>query len=131
MNEIGRLSKVNGLNAYEEHFVSLLRMIQKIDDYVKQTSPGNDFVKRSKKETIPLTEKIITVYNSMNSKNTQDDEIDDLLWILIKIWRVYFIKFMEVNQAMYSSKEEQVPEDAEKSKLVDEISRYIEKEIGV
>ncbi len=131
LNEIGRVSKVNGLYAYDEHFVSLLRMIQKIDDYVKQTSSGSDFVTRSKRETIQLTEKIIQVYKSIDSKNQQDEKINELLWILIKIWRAYFIKFMEVGQVNYSMKEEQVPGDPERSKLVDEITKYIEKEIGV
>ena len=126
INEIERLSKVNGLYAYDEHFISLLRMIQKIDDYVKQTSSGNDFKVRSRKETIQLTEKMIQIYNEMDSKNQQEDKIDDLSWILIKIWRAYFIKFMEIGQVTYTPKEEQVPGNSEESKLVDEISKYID-----
>lgn len=131
LNEIGRMSKVYGLYDYDEHFVSLLRMMQKIDEYVKQTSTPNDFLDRSKKEIILLTQEIISVYNLIDSDNKQEEKIDNLLWILIKIWRLFFIKFMEPGQVYYSMKDEQIPDDPEKSKLVDEVTKYIEKEIGV
>lgn len=131
LNEIGRMSKVSGLYNYDQHFVALLGMMQKIDEYVKQTSSSADFIQRSKKELIPLTKKVVEIYNSMNSENYQNETIDDFLWSLIKIWRLYFVKFMEQGQISYSMREEQIPEDPEKSKLVDEVTKYIEKEIGV
>jgi hypothetical protein len=131
LNETGRISKIYGLYDYDEHFTSLLRLMQKIDEYVKQTSNSNDFLPRSQKEIIPLTKEITSIYNSITPENKQEEKIDNLLWILIKIWRLFFVKFMERGQVSYSFKDEQIPDDPEKSKLVDEVTKYIEKELGV
>jgi len=131
LNELGRISKIYGLYDYDEHFTSLLRMMQKIDEYVKSTSTPNDFTTRSKKEIVLLTQEVISIYHLIDSNNKQEEKIDDLLWILIKIWRLFFIKFMERGQVSYSMKEEQLPDDPQKSKLVDEVTSYIEKELGV
>lgn len=132
LNETGRISKVYGLTNSDEHFVSLLRMLQRIDDYIKNTSmTDSDFIERTKKEIIPHASEIISIYSSLTDSNDQADKIDILLWELIKIWRLYYIKFMEVIQPSYSiRKQKSTKEDVEKSELVEEVTKYIEDEIG-
>ena len=131
LNESSRLSKVHGLQKSDEHFMSLLMMLQRIDIYIKHTAMKEDFIERTQKETIPLASEIIKIYHLINNTNDKSDEIDDLLWKLIKIWRNYFIKFMEIEQSNYSIREQKSnKEDLEKSELVEEVTKYIEADMG-
>jgi len=132
LNEIGRFSKVYGLTKEDEHFVCLLRMLHRIDDYVKATSASKDFIKRSEAEIIPLAEEIVKIYNSRTDDDSKDKEIDSLLWKLIKIWRLYFIEYTDIGAPIYSVREEkQKSKEEEESELVDEVTKHIEKEMGV
>ena len=61
-----------------------------------------------------------------------EKEIDSLLWKLIKIWRLYFIEYTDVGVPIYSAREEKLKsKEEEESELVDEVTKHIEKEIGV
>lgn len=132
LNEAGRISKVYGLSKEEEHFVSLLRGITRIDDYIKAISKGSSFVAKSEEQIIPLVKKIIELNHNRKENNYEKDDIDNLLWEMIKIWRFYFIKYMEVPLTSYSFREEKIhSEDEEESKLVEEVKKHIEKEMGV
>jgi len=131
LNETGRFSKVHSLEKADERFIALMRLLQRIDEYVKETSLGNDFTERSNKEIAPLVSEILQMYKSMTVNDTKGEDIDNLLWKMIKIWRLYYIRFMELGRASYSIREPSKEEEGEKSKLVDEITKRIEKDIGV
>lgn len=132
LNEVSRLSKVHGLDNDDEHFVSLFRMLLRLDEYVKENSTLSDFIPRSEKELIPFVEKIISLRNSQNDGNFKHDNINDLLWSMIKTWRHYFIKFLENPQPMYSVRQNQeAPENPEATELINEITKHIEEEAGL
>jgi hypothetical protein len=103
-------------------------MINRIDEYVKDTTLLHEFPERSKKEILPLLEKILDVAKEA-AMTKNEDKIDDLLWELIKKWRLYFLQFMEIQKGV-PLREEKVVEEPTQSKLVDAIAKEIEKEVG-
>lgn len=132
LNEIGRIGKVHNLNSDDEHFVSLLRMLYKIDDYVKHTSASSDFSLRVEKEVLPFVDKIINTHNLLKKGDATNDDVDDLLWSMIKTWRNYFVKFIEPNSVPNSIRREQeTTETPEATELIKEITKHIEEEAGL
>lgn len=127
LNEIGRVAKVHGLKRDDEQFASLLIMAQRIDEYIKQTQKDS-YVSTITKELLPLIDEIIMI----NNKTDRNEVIDNVLWETIKIWRLYFLKYMEIRQPTVSIKEEYVSsEEKEMSKLVDEVTKKIEEDVGL
>jgi len=132
LSEIGRVDRVHNLDKYDEHFVSLFRMISRIDDYIKATSTLSDFALRSEKEILPYIEKITQLHNSLKTNNSDQKEIDDLLWSMMKMWRLDFIKFLENPQPPNSFRQQQeAPENPEATELINEITKHIEEETGL
>lgn len=129
LNELSRLIKNHSIDSSDAHFISLIIMMERIDQYVKNTSVVNEFPDRAKNEILPLTDKIIKLYNSITEKDDKSSEIDTLLWELIGIWRLYFIEFMELGTQI-AVREERSVDDPIKNKLVDAIAKEIEKEVG-
>ncbi|WP_268542001.1 hypothetical protein [Candidatus Nitrosotenuis cloacae] len=128
LNEIGRYVKNHGLSIQDAHMVTLFMMISRIDEYVKGTTLLQEFPDRAKKEILPSLEKVLIVAEkTATTKN--EDGIDDLLWELIKKWRLYFLQFMEIQRGI-PLREEKVVEEPTQSKLVDAIAKEIEKEVG-
>lgn len=131
LNEIGRFSKVYGLTKDDEHFVCLLRMLHRIDNYVHSTSTPRDYTKRSESEIIPFADEILTIYNSRTDSDPKEKEIDSLLWKIIKIWRLYFIEYTDIGTPIYSVRQEKLKsKEEEESELVDEVTKHIENELG-
>lgn len=129
LNEVGRLSKVQGLSLEDEQFVSLFRAIDRIDDYNKSIFQGNEYAKVTKEEILPLVCRIIEISKNRNANSKT--EINNLLWELIKIWRFDFIKYLEVRTPTYSIRNEKITsEEEEDSELVNEVKKQIEKELG-
>ena len=128
LNEAGRLSKVHGLSLEDEQFLSLFRALDRIDDYNKSIFKGYGYAQVTKKETLPLLNRIIEI--SKNRNNSQK-AIDDLLWEMIKIWRFDFIKYLEVRIPTYSVRDEKLlSEEDEDTELINEVKKQIEKELG-
>lgn len=130
LNEISRLVKNHSLDKGDAHFVSLLIMLQRIDEYIKGTSIINEYHDRIEKELLPLVEELMDVYGVYVQQGANfEEKITNLLWKLIKLWRLYFIEFMELPSNV-QIRQEKVAEEPVKSKLVDAISKEIEKEVG-
>lgn len=130
LTETARISKVHSISKEQERFLSLFRAINRIDDYNKTVSKGAAYVKISKNQIIPLVNKIIEIYRNKNNDNFKS-QIDDLLWEMIKIWRFYFIKYLEVSTPSFSARAEKIySEEEEESELVDKVKEQIEKEMG-
>lgn len=132
LNEIGRVSKTHGLTRNDEHFVSLLRMLHRVDEYVKASSSNLEFIKRSKEEILPFVDEILLLYKSISDENPKEKEIDLLLWKIIGVWRLSFIKYLDLGTTAYSIREEKTQSDEEEeSELIGEVKKHIEDKMGI
>jgi len=130
LNETGRISKVHSLSLDDEHFVSLFRALDRIDDYNKSIFKGKDFAKTAQEEIIPLVKRIFEISKTRNEDSFKTN-INNLLWDMIKIWRFDFIKYMEVTIPTYSIRDEKlITEEDEESELVNEVKKQIERDMG-
>lgn len=130
LNETGRISKVHGLSFNDEHFVSLFRALDRIDDYNKVIFQGVSYTKNAQEETVPLAKKIFEIFKTRR-EDSFHTEIDNLLWKMIKIWRLDFIKYLEVQTRTFSVRDEKlITDEEEDSELINEVKKQIEKELG-
>ncbi len=94
LNETTRNASLYGIKEHDIRIFSLLQMIYYIYEYVDGTSTNDDFKDRIENELFPL---IVGFESTLN--NYSDNSVDDSLWNMIKIWRLYFIKFMESQES--------------------------------
>lgn len=129
INEMNRVGKTYGIETKNLYLQSLVTMIDRIDEYVGLTMVDmKDFEVRIKNEVIPYVEKLEEICSNQQSS---ESDVNDLLWELIKLWREYFIKFLDIKRS--PSQPLQVKEDVKppvKSKLVDELAKSLEDEIS-
>lgn len=131
LNEMNRIAKTYGTNTDDLYFLSLLIMIDRLDEYVGLTIiDANDFEKRIRNEIIPQINKLEKFLTDQNKK----EKVNDLLWELIREWRFDFIKFLDVRRTNPTNPTPvQVQEDikpAVKSKLVEELAKSLEDEVS-
>ncbi len=130
LNEIGRAAKDHGLTRDDEHFLSLFRAVQRIDEYHRGVTKGDGFVRITKEKLMSFVDKIIEINHKRKTSNFDEVVIDDLLWELVKLWRYYFIKYTDIMVPQFSIKEEKMSsEGEEESELVEEVKKQIEKEM--
>lgn len=125
LTELGRIMDCHGIEKNSLQTMLILTMLNRLYEYIRFTT-NDDLDKRVQDEFIPHVTKALD-YLKSNKNETESMEINNILWDLIKIWRIYFIKFTEVrpNLAMRkSSLKEQT-----KSRIADALSKSLEKEI--
>lgn len=124
LQEIERTTQTYGINSNGLYLFSLLTMIDRIDEYIKIEMNTNEFKIRINNEILPLIKKLQEIYEN----NIEEKQINNLLWDLIKKWRIYYIQFMEpiiqLNQTQPLIIEEKI-----KDELVKELAEGIEKEV--
>ena len=125
LNEISRVSRTHGVNPQDLQLSSILVMIDRIDEYVGTTATDKeDFEKRISNEVIPHIKKL----EELHGNGMHEEQVNDLLWKLIKEWREYYIRFLEPSKQPIQSK---IPiiEGRIKDELVKELAEGIEKEV--
>ncbi len=130
-NEMSRLYRCHGGEISELYAISLVTALGRCDDYVKIIARDSaEYEKLTKEMTLPLTERLIAVLKS-NPPVSQD--VNELLWELIKQWRQFFLKYMETRRAsieLVSEPEKgiELPEETRK-KLTSAITKSLEGEL--
>jgi len=87
LSEILRSSRSYGISPEDNYLLSILIMIDRIDEYVGTTALDNkDFEIRIEKELMPY----IIKFKEMNSSKIDETKVNDLIWELIQSWRMYY-----------------------------------------
>lgn len=128
LNEMNRIGRTYGTSRSDAYTLSILTMIDRVDEYVGLTViDKDDFEMRVKAEIIPHIEQLEKIHNDLTVENT-----NELLWKLIIMWRLNFIKFLDVRRSINQAPP-QIQQDTRppvKSKLVEELAKSLEDEIG-
>ena len=126
INEMNRVSRTYGQKQTDLYILSLLIMIDRIDEYVGMTClDKNDFEKRMEEEVIPLVDSLL----KLQENNFEEDSVNEFLWKLICKWRLYYIKFLEARTIKQSQNKKPVIGEKIKDELVDELVEGIETEV--
>lgn len=129
LNEMNRIGKIYGTTVNEQYLLSIITMLDRVDEYVGLTILDfDDFKTRIEKEVLPLVNSFEEI---AITKNLNEELVNKFLWKLISLWRFNFIKFMEVKRT--GAPQIQVQEEIKKpvkKKLVEEIAKSLEDEIG-
>lgn len=130
LNEMNRIGKTHGTAPNEQCLLCVVTMLDRVDEYIGITSTSEkDFEKRMTKHIIPLIEHFFKI-KSTSTEYVND--FNDYLWDLIKLWRSFYIQYMERAKATLKSKpEESNIQEPIKAKLVDEIAKGLEEEVGL
>lgn len=125
LSEIFRVSKTYSISTPNLYLLSLLVMIDRIDEYVGMTTiDKKDFETRMEKEVIPYINQLEDVY----ANKMDEEKVNSLLWDLIKSWRVYYVRFMEPRRQAPQN-QQPIIEGKIKDELVEELAEGIEKEV--
>jgi len=126
LNEISRSSRTYGISPEDNYLLSILVMIDRVDEYIGTTSIDiKDFKIRTEKELMPFIEQL----EKINSNNTIDEtKVNDLIWILIKKWRMYYVQFMEPNRQSIQN-QQPIIQGKIRDELIEELAEGIEKEV--
>lgn len=130
LNEMNRLYRNHGVELAETYSMGLMTALDRCNDYVRMSSRSeNEFEERVKQEILPYLDRIIPV---LKERPLDFENVNQLLWELVRKWRVYFIEFMErshmVREAVYEpEKGIELPEETRK-KLTDAITKSLEGE---
>lgn len=123
LEEILRTAKSFGINTSDLYILSVLTMIDCIDEYVRNTAiDKEDFEKRIEKEVIPYVNKLEELHN----EKMEQEKTDNLLWDLIKTWRLYYVRFMDLRP---QQQQQLTIEGKIKDELIDELADGLEKEM--
>lgn len=127
LNELLRITRTYGIIKDDLYILSLLKMIDLIDEYVGVTSVSeSDFKERINKEVVPKIDRFFTAIEKKD-----ENFVNDFLWDMIKEWRLYYLRFLEFRrQVKKKLKDQPVMDEQTKSELVDELAEGLEKEIG-
>lgn len=125
LSEIGRMIVCHGFEDMSFNVLCLLTMLARIYEYVILTSDEKNYPSRIEKEFFPL---VLDVMKSIKSQDNK--QIDsDLLWMLIKTWRLYFIKFAEMGRQSVRGEKKSVITEQSRSKIAEALSKSLEKEV--
>jgi len=125
LNEMNRLYRNHGAELDETYSMALITALDRCNDYVGMSSLSeSDYGERTKKEVMPYVERVISV---LKENTPSPENVNELLWVLIRRWRGYFIEFMEVRRAVYvPEKAIELPEETRK-KLTEAITKSLER----
>jgi len=126
LSEIGRVSKTYGIKQSDLYVLSLLVMLDRIDEYVGTTAlDKGDFGKRIEKEILPLVVQLEGIY----AEGMNEEAVNKFMWDLIKIWRLCFVRFMEPRISSVQQSKQPIIEGKIKDELIEDLAEGIEKEI--
>lgn len=128
ISEISRTMDCSGLEDISFNTMCSFVMLARIYDYIRTTSTEQDFPTRIEKEMMPLVNNVLENINTLKN-NPQNRVMNDVLWSLIKIWRLYFIKFAELRLPVATERRSVIKEQT-KSKIAEALSKSLEKEIN-
>jgi len=131
LNEIQRVMKTHGADKTKLYLLSIILMLERIDEYIGMTALDKDeFKRRVEKEIIPNVQKIESIVSRINDPEVEG-AVNEILWDLIKQWRTDFVKFLEPrSQAQLQSKGKPTITEPVKSELVDELAESLEDEVA-
>jgi len=130
INEMNRLYKVHGVQLIDIYSMSLITALSRCNDYIEISARSeSDFEKKVKTEILPYVEKTVLI---LRQKPPDIHLVNDLLWTLIRVWREYFIQYMErgLELRVVSEPEKtiELPEETRK-KLTETITKSLEKDV--
>jgi hypothetical protein len=129
LNEMGRIYRSHGAQISETYSMALVTALDWCDEYVMTTSRSDsECEERVKKEILPYVERVVTLLREHPSSS---DMVNELLWDLVKKWRLYFIEYMERGRVEMEAipkpeKGIELPEETRK-KLTEAITKSLEK----
>jgi len=134
LNEMDRIFRVHSGELADTFVVSLIRALDRYYDYFRliHTIPGKGIdVEKVEKEIFPFIDKISNIYTQKKDVS----EVDDVLWELVKGWREFFIRYMELPTVRLRFEKEvergiELPSEVKK-KLTESITKTLEKETQV
>uniref|UniRef100_A0A7C4TV32 Uncharacterized protein n=1 Tax=Caldisericum exile TaxID=693075 RepID=A0A7C4TV32_9BACT len=127
LNEMERVSKVHGCELTDTYAISLLTALDRYFDYFQiayGTLTGEVDKDKVRSMVFPYIGKITELFSS---ENVKPEDINSILWELIKGWREFFIQYMELPRRA-SEKLIELPEEYRK-KLAEHIAKALEKEV--
>lgn len=124
LNECSRVSRTYGIKTQDLYVLSLLIMIDRIDEYVGLTVVElKDFGPRAKIESLPLVEKLLNINNDITEEKT-----NEFLWSLIGEWRRDYVRFMDARPTVQRQRKPVIAQEV-KEEMVDEFVEGISREL--
>jgi len=131
INEISRLHKAHGSKLHDEFAAALIVMLDRCYDYIAQISETKEIFENNIKNVIHahLGECLRILKESEEKGGIWQQQIDDELFALVKIWREYFLFYMEKGEVVQQRKTTVMLPDESRKRLTEAIARTLEDEL--